>query len=306
MLTTSPLPTTPTKDLQPWAETLLCLGQAFLPPRDPSFQHAIIHDLPRDLQDLNDTLGFTTNAALAQWSEHLGHWADDEQALLKCYSRLFLSPPTPASLNAGRHLDGQLMGPSAVEMEQVYQAHALARDPNLHQLPDHLALQLQFVAFLLAEAPTAADPETYLHDARGFTSRYLRGWLKNLVSQCQTGEAAYHLPPVYSQLADFTHQAILRLLEQLPQREAAPQPTDQAPPPVRDNPFTGKEADKNAGDTHPITCSRCSEPFMAEGELAGIIAALHANDVSAAHLCICPDCRAGAMGMTAMKPPEVR
>ncbi|MFW2131598.1 hypothetical protein ACI5FT_00755 [Ectothiorhodospira haloalkaliphila] len=32
----------------------------------------------------------------------------------------------------------------------------------------------------------------------------------------------------------------------------------------------------------------------------------HVNNVSAAHLSICPDCRTGAMGMTAMTPPETR
>ncbi|TVQ73012.1 MAG: hypothetical protein EA372_06385 [Chromatiaceae bacterium] len=306
MLTTSPSPDATLEDLKPWAETLLCLGQAFLPPRDPSFQRAIIHDLPRDLKDLNDTLGFTRNEALAEWSAHLERWTDDEQALLKCYSRLFLSPPTPASLNAGRHLDGQLMGPSAVEMEQVYQDHALARDPGLHQLPDHLALQLQFVAFLLAEASVAAEPEAYLRDARGFTSRYLRDWLGNLVTQCRTGEAACQLPPVYSQLADFTHQAILQLLEHLPQPEPASPAWDHPPVAARDNPFTGGAAGENPERTQQVNCFRCGEPFMAEGELAGIIAALHANNVSAAHLSICPDCRTGALGMTAMTPPEAR
>lgn len=306
MLTTSPSPATNMKDLRPWAETLLCLGQAFLPPRDQSFQRAVIHDLPRDLMDLNDTLGFTSHQALVDWSADLERWTDDEQALLRCYSRLFLSPPTPASLNAGRHLDGQLMGPSAVEMEQVYRDHILARDPGLHQLPDHLALQLQFVAFLLAEASAAADPEICLRDARGFTNRYLRDWLSNLVTQCQTGEAACQLPPVYSQLARFTHQAILQLLEHLPQPEFVSPARDQPPKAARDNPFTGGGPRENAERIRQVNCSRCGEPFMAEGELAGIIAALHVNNVSAAHLSICPDCRTGAMGMTAMTPPETR
>jgi putative dimethyl sulfoxide reductase chaperone len=228
----------------------------------------------------------------------LRHPDPDSDALLRTYSQLFLAPPTPASLNAGMYLDGGIMGNSVLEMDALYQRYALARDAEFRDLPDHLALQLQFLGYLMALSAESDTPDEVLNDAHGFIRNHLLNWLPVLTRQCQCAEARYALPPVYSSLAAVTIEALNSLRHALP--EPAAGDVETPPRAIPDNPVPRPVAD--SGDQ--ATCSRCNKPFMAGSELAAMITALQSHGLDAGHLAVCADCRTSAMGLQPLTPPR--
>jgi putative dimethyl sulfoxide reductase chaperone len=279
-----------------WAELFLCLGRAFLPPARADFRRALATALPEDLGELNTALGFTDEPTLAAFESAISTTDTDTDELLVLYSRLFLSPPAPACLNAGMHLDGTIMGNSVLEMEELYQKYALTRDTEFRDLPDHLALQLQFLGYLLALTLEADAPEDALVDARGFIFRHLLSWMSQLVQQCRRAEQADGLPPVYSNLASMTADALERVCEHLPaptievqEMRTTPQPRSPGLP-------------EDTGET--ARCTRCGKPFLAGTELAAMIATLQSNGLAADHLAVCPDCRTAALGLQPLTPPR--
>jgi putative dimethyl sulfoxide reductase chaperone len=279
-----------------WAELFLCLGRAFLPPARADFRRALAAALPEDLRDLSTAVRFTDEPTLAAFESAISTTDTDTDELLVVYSSLFLSPPTPACLNAGMHLDGTIMGNSVLEMEQLYQKYALTRDTEFRDLPDHLALQLQFLGYLLALSLEAEAPEDALADARGFIFRHLLSWMPQLVQQCRRAEQADGLPPVYSSLGSMTADALERVCEHLPAPTIEVQETRTTPQP----PSPGLP--EGTGETAP--CSRCGKPFLAGTELAAMIAALRGNGLDTDHLAVCPECRTASLGLHPLTPPR--
>lgn len=280
----------------PWAELFLCLGRAFLPPAQADFRRALAGDLIEDLRGLNTDVGFTDEATLAAFESALSTIDTDAEELLVLYSRLFLSPPTPACLNAGLHLDGTIMGNSVLEMEQLYQKYALAKDSEFRDLPDHLALQLQFLGYLLALSLEPDAPQDTLADARGFIFRHLSGWIPALVQQCRRAEQAQGLPPVYGNLAAMTADALKRVCEHLPEPDIEVRNTPTAPP----APSPGPAEDSG----EPARCGRCGKPFLAGAELSAMISALRRNGLDTDHLAVCPSCRTASLGLHPLTPPK--
>src|SRR3990172_2857671 len=87
------------------AEFYLCLARAFLPPREQRDFHAIQEYLATELAELGAAIGYPIGQTLEQLRAALAR-ITDQQDLLQLYSHLFLTPPTPAHLNAGVYLDG--------------------------------------------------------------------------------------------------------------------------------------------------------------------------------------------------------
>ncbi|WP_018864022.1 molecular chaperone TorD family protein [Thioalkalivibrio sp. ARh3] len=292
--------TTDTDELVALGELLLCLGQAFLPPRDAALHTALQDELVDDLRALDRTLSFTDTAHVDRLQRAIRDTAALEGGLLRVYSRLFLSPPFPAPINAGIHLDGALAGRSTLEMERIYHRHGLARDPEFRDLPDHLALQLQFVGWLhgrAAEATDAAERQRILGDARHFVEAFMLPWLPRW--QAQLEEAVRHTAAAaaYRELAAVTEAALqhdhARLSALLPG-------STEAPPAVRptlDEALASRlsEADEQA---EPTACRVCGEAFAPGADLAFMARQLETRGLEADHLYVCPDCRTGEMGLT--------
>lgn len=129
------------------AEFYLCLARAFLAPTQPQLYPALRELLADDLAELAAVLGHDIEAPLADLREQLQR-IDGPTSLLQIYSALFLAPPTAAHINAGQYLDGAVNGGSVKAMEEAYALCGVQRDEGFHDLADHVAVQLEFVAYL--------------------------------------------------------------------------------------------------------------------------------------------------------------
>jgi len=278
------------------AELYLCLGQAFIPPVQADYHQAMGEALPADLDELLPDTG-----AGQQLRDAMQPIADHE-TLLRGYSRLFLVPPYPAPLNAALYIDKSMMGPSVVEMEGYYQRHGLAKDVSFRDTPDHLALQLQFLALLLASASQAENDAAathYLEEARDFLNRFLRpwpnDWLRKLEQEARDVPHGAPYLVLGRLIRDSLDQDARWLQAQVPAPESETQPeaTELA---------EASAAVAASGAGNQTDCARCGKPFAASGDLAGMMATLREKGLDASHLAVCPDCRAGAMGMQHTNP----
>lgn len=289
-------------------ELLLCLGQAFLVPREEAFRATLRDDLCPDLEAINAELGFTDAAELGRLAAALATTSRAEGGFLRVYSRLFLSPPIVAPLNGGIYLDGALMGGSTRRMEAFYARHGLVRDSGFKDLPDHLSLQLQFVAWLHSRASEAGDParaREILADARNFIRRFVLPWIPQLVSRLSVAGENDHTVDAYLQLARTVEAALQRDLEVLlvcahddEQKECADEP------PVAEEVVAAATPEKP--DAPHVHCRVCGSPFGLEPDLAFMIRQLEVRGLATDHLRTCRDCRAGEMGFGTMNPPTGR
>jgi len=289
------------------AETYLVLARAFLPPAQPGMLDALRDDLLEDLAAMHGEIPISgsTPARIDALRCSLEGIPDD-QALLREYSRLFLSPPAPAMLNLGFYLDGGIMGGSSLQMEAWYQRHGLERDPSFRDLPDHLALNLQFLAWVLgATAESSAnDGDTDmdgLRDARDLIARFTLPGVHALKGKIPAAIAEHRLSATYAELTFLLADVLMRDLEFLSARlPAQVVPAD----------ALGAEAVESEPDVLPETdpegrlaCRICGTEFAAGEALAGMIARLQGADLATEHLAVCPDCRAETMGMRPLTAP---
>lgn len=129
------------------------------------------------------------------------------EGLLVEYARLFVGPqrvlaPPYGSvyLEEGR----RVMGDSTLEALQAYREAGLRLDADFKELPDHVAVELEFVAFLAAQAAAARaageGPEADRRRAarEAFLDRHLRRWAPAFCARI--AEGTEH--PFYRALAE--------------------------------------------------------------------------------------------------------
>lgn len=192
------------------AEWYVCLARAFLAPRADDDYRAFVRLLADDLAELGAVLGQPASPELEGLRASLRE-LPDHTALLELYSRLFLTPPVPAHLNLGFYLDGSLMGPSVTAMEDAYHRHGLARAEGFRDLADHLAVQLEFLAYLHDAASQAPSREPAMHlveEGARFRDRFLLPALPHLCAALEAAVARQHLPGTYLHLARLLHRAL--------------------------------------------------------------------------------------------------
>ena len=288
------------------AELHLCLGRAFLPPSEPELEQALVEALPHDLRALNEALGYTAESNPERFAASARKASSQPEGLIRLYSRLFLAPPFPAAINAGIHLDGSLMGASVVGMEDFYFRHGLEKDREFKDLPDHLALQLQFVAYLLelaAEALRAGEDEKaadLLTETAAFEQQYMKRWLPLLITDMEKAEAEYEVPAAYRYLAVMALDAVACDLEAWSRWPGRSSITESA---EADQEPAGRPA---AASGERAACRCCGNEYLPAAELAQMVQALEARGLSTEHLTVCPDCSAAEMGLspTGLKLPD--
>jgi putative dimethyl sulfoxide reductase chaperone len=148
------------------ADLYLALATSFQVPHVAGFAEAMRLHLADDLQELSTELGLDCAEAVAQLREEMRR-LPDQLALLQCYSSVFLSTGARAWINVGRYLDGALNGGTVRAMEQAYLQCGLVRNTALRDLPDHVAVVLEFVCGLYgatAQDPPKVDPGHFLHE----------------------------------------------------------------------------------------------------------------------------------------------
>lgn len=290
------------------AERCLCLSRAFLPPLQESDFAALTVDLPADLEELDAELGWIGPERLAGIEASLTAFPD-HAALLSTYSRLFLAPPAPALLNMSLYLDGGTMGSSCGELEGLYLAHGLQRDPKFRDGSDHFTLFLQFLAWSYAQAQRHLDTgdtvqaRTVLREAGGAVVRHGLPAIGHLVVQLRKAESALGLSGAYGEIAEMTRLALTDDARTVGARLGAG-PAAAAEVQALEPAAAG--AAEPAMSDSILACSHCTSPFLAESALATLVDALAANGLDAGHLRVCPRCRTTAMGLTPMEAPRLR
>lgn len=291
-------------DLLPAAELSLCLSRAFLAPQAGVTLAEAQGPLIDDLHCLAVVLPALDPERLESLSRALAALADTQQLMLG-YSRLFLTPPAPAPLNLGAYLDGALMGQSTQSILTLYRRHGLELDPAFRELPDHLSLNLQWLAWVYSEAmeahkagtnaaATLTDAATMLRD---YTLPALAGMGRKLA---QAGKDATTLP--WRLLVELTHDHLTHDLAQL---EAALPSCRAIRPPERDEAklrVTTFEESEARRET--LTCRACGEAFESDPVLAEMRSRLTAAGVSADHLAVCSRCQERAAASPSLKPPS--
>ncbi len=120
------------------------------------------------------------------------------EELLVAYTRLFLgSPETLAPPYASIYLDrrGRVMGPSSVAVMKLYQRAGLRLNDDFHDLPDHIAVMLEFVHYLIARE-IMADNRSDLEEKqklgkmrRYFLQNYMIPWVPRFCDHIIAAEA---------------------------------------------------------------------------------------------------------------------
>lgn len=182
----------------------LCIARAFLPPQEAAAYDAIKLHLADDLSDLVTTLDYPAADHLGNLRQAMAN-VPGHLALLQAYSQLFLAPPVPVTLNAGRYLDGAVMGQATVAIEECYRDAGLDRAGSFHDLPDHVSLQLEFVAYLCASEAAGDAPRTKADD---FLASFARYWLPPFVTALEKVSGPDGAARVYLCLARLLHVAV--------------------------------------------------------------------------------------------------
>lgn len=109
-----------------------------------------------------------------------------EEELVVEYARLFVGPfGVKAPPYGSIYLDNDrtVMGPSTMETIGMYEQEGLARDNGFHELPDHIAVELEFMYYLSyrqAESLQKGDlprAEVYRLKQEQFRTQFLAAWV---------------------------------------------------------------------------------------------------------------------------------
>lgn len=208
---------TPPAAVQPaWldrADLLLCLGGAFLPPPPAWSVCDWAQPLADDLAELGAALGLDTREALdalaaasARWAAAAARHDDSANPWLVEYARLFLTPPVPVPLNAGVYLEGALGGTSAQMVRACYKAAGVAPDERFRDLPDHVAMQLEFVGRLYERAARGDAAAAGMADE--FCREFVDHWAGALEQACRQASAKHPAAAVYAALVRLLRHAL--------------------------------------------------------------------------------------------------
>jgi TorA maturation chaperone TorD len=132
----------------------------------------------------------------------------------RAYTRLLVGPsqeytPPYASVYLSPEFNGsrpQLWGQEAVAVEAIYQGAGLEIAPGQSRVPDHLALELQFMQHLCAREADAqahgdaGEANIWRSRQHGFLRDHLWLWLPQFIARLSRTETH----PFYRGLADFT------------------------------------------------------------------------------------------------------
>jgi TorA maturation chaperone TorD len=195
------------------ADLLFCLARAFMPPPPAWSVCDWAQPLADDLAELGPALGLDMSAAQRALADECARWTEaarrndaSADAWLVEYTRLFLMPPVVVPLNAGLYLEGSLGGSAAQMMRSCYEMAGALPDEAFRDLPDHVAMQLEFLARLTERAARGeADAEVM---AEEFAREFVHGWGEPLERACADAEARFAAAKVYRALARLLRCAV--------------------------------------------------------------------------------------------------
>lgn len=260
----------------------LCLARAFMVPDRPGFHEAMRADLADELQHLASELGYDIGPELVEYRRRIGAVGSDD-ALLQIYSRLFLQPPRAVHINTGVYLDGSFNGGSVAELEACYRASGLARSDGFLDLADHVAMQLECVAYLYAHALSADGGPL---SAGQFIGRYVARWIGPWCEDFMLAEREL-------EMADEPYHPLCLILQQAARVDAESLP-DLNPAWTRRTKALTQARHKHA------------EKGVTSSDMAIIQRKLAEHGLTTDHLAVAPEIRDIARGWQRMTPPTPR
>lgn len=273
------------------AEFYLCLAHAFGPPGRPGVFEALRDVLADDLAELAGRCGYDAAAPLAQLRAAMTSVQPEAlqpEELQVCYARLFLVPGDPhPSLNTGVYIDGALGGGSVHAMEACYARCGLEKRAGFLDLPDHVSVQLEFVAWLCATAAgqAGAGVGDVPMRAEDFIDAFVARWVGPLRAEIDAASARFGL-------GHHPYAALARVLECAVACECARRERPALPAADGTDPEIVRLRAEFAGR------------MMTEQDLAVIRARLEADGLTAEHVAIPVDERDRVMGLASMVPPS--
>jgi len=128
-----------------------------------------------------------------QMGESILKYSDEE--LLVEYAKLFVGPyELKAPPYGSIYLDDgrRVMGDSTIEVARMYQESGLIMDENFKELPDHIAVELEFMYFLTHKKvnvleKSESDTALVFQEIRDvFLNKYLRTWALEFCQKINT------------------------------------------------------------------------------------------------------------------------
>jgi|AntDeeMetagen285_2_1112576.scaffolds.fasta_scaffold00105_11 TorA maturation chaperone TorD len=288
--------------LLPRAEFYLLLSAVLNPGNTNRNGDQLREELLPDLTELSDAVSALTASWLNGFRESLAQLESVDQPL-KEYSRLFLIPPAPCPLNLGYHLDGSLMGRTATVLDACYHRYGLERGESFHDLPDHLALNLQWLAWVMAlanEGSSGEDAdENPLADAAGVIADYTLPAVEQLCRRLDEQARERGLSALWPELLNVVRSQLQEDRNWLATHLGSAKPD----PAIASD----TAAETTEFDAIDLCCQSCGVSFVAEEALAMMISRLREAGLSTAHLERCPDCSSSQnAGILAMTPPGAK
>jgi TorA maturation chaperone TorD len=109
-----------------------------------------------------------------------------EEELSVEYARLFLGPfETQAPPYGSLYLNGErkVMGDSTMEVIRFYEEAGLSRDKDFMDLPDHIAVELEFMSYLIYKEAEALEKSDFaaaldmIKKQKSFLDQFLGRWI---------------------------------------------------------------------------------------------------------------------------------
>ena len=128
------------KELYSW------LSAALYKPEEDILQK----DFPRFLGEINKILNYGLEEEISTLESSIGAGTISLQSLLIEYSRLFVGPSSLLAPPYGSYyLDGgRVMGESTLDVINFYRSSKMQLSPEFKDLPDHIAVEINFLSFL--------------------------------------------------------------------------------------------------------------------------------------------------------------
>lgn len=162
----------------------------YLPKRDVFIQEGLFRTLEGLMRDVCPSAAVHA----AAMGDALEGSSDNEPALE--YARLFVGPfelKAPPYGSVYMDKDRKVMGDSTVEVMNLYREAGLAVSDDFTELPDHIAVELEFMYYLIfkeTEALEKSETDTsgrYLEMQDRFTREFLGKWTPAFCSKIKEG-----------------------------------------------------------------------------------------------------------------------
>jgi TorA maturation chaperone TorD len=142
---------------------------------------------PQIIRELIPEAPFEWQSSLQQWADIWEESLQDKEGLSLAYSRLFLGPfEILASPYASFYLEPeqQLMGEISMWVEEQYAMAGLKPAPGPREIPDHVALELEFVYYLTYQYLKTGESD-WLQQRDTFIQTHMKNWIPEFSNTIQ-------------------------------------------------------------------------------------------------------------------------